>query len=185
MTAPDRLPGEGPASPAAVAQALLDGIVDWFADPANVGPDYPPLPERRYVAGGDPRVVAWDTTAGQLTVTLGRILLGLSAATSPAPARVPRANPANAGRVLRTASLEVQLVRCAPALADADVLHAHGLLVTEDAGHLIRAVLDVAKAGKLTRRQAPEAHVTVEDLETLGPDGGAAASAVRIAVPLL
>jgi hypothetical protein len=183
VTEPARLPGTGPASPAAVAQALLDGVVAWFAD--NTPEDYPALPERRYVAGGDPRAVAWDDTDGQVTVTLGRILLGMDSTRPPAPVRVPRASPANAGRYQRTASFEVQVVRCAPALASTDVLHDHGMLVTEDAGYLIRAVLDVAKSGVLTRGPVAEAGVTVDDLVTLGPSGGAAACAVGLHVPLL
>lgn len=182
MTSPaGRLPGSGPASPEAVAQALLNGVTAWFEEHA---PD-PPLPARRYVAGGDPRAVAWDTTAGQVTVTMGRILLGLDA-TRPAPAaRVPRRDPANAGITTRTVSLEVQIVRCAPGLAGAEQLHAHGMQVTRDGGNLIAAVLHVAKTGQLTRRPVGEAGVTVEDLVTLGPSGGAAASAVSVLVPLL
>jgi hypothetical protein len=176
-----RLPGNGPASPETVAQALLNGVTAWFAEHA---PD-PALPERRYVAGGDPRAVAWDTTAGQVTVTMGRILLGLDATRPAVPARVPRRDPANAGKTVRTVSLEVQIVRCAPGLAGADALHAHGMQVTRDGGNLIAAVLHVANAGQLTRRPAAEAGVTVEDLVTLGPSGGAAASAVTITVPLL
>jgi hypothetical protein len=185
VTAAARLPGEGPASPEAVAQALLDGVLAYFADPQQVGPGYPELPLRRYVAGGDPRAVAWDDTAGQVTVTLGRILLGLNATTPPQPIRVPRTDPANAGRYQRTAAYEVQIVRCAPALAGPDVLDAHGAQVTADAGHLIRAVLDVARSGALTRVPVAEAGITVEDLITLGPSGGAAAVAVGLTVPLL
>lgn len=181
MSEPARLPGGGPASPAAVAQALLDGVLAWFADNAPT----PELPARRYVAGGDPRAVAWDDTNGQVTVALGRILLGLDATRAPQPVRVPRASPANSGRYQRTASLEVQIVRCAPALAPAEELHAHGLQVIEDGGNLIRAVLDVAKSGALTRVPVAEAGITVDDLVTLGPDGGAAAVAVGITVPLL
>lgn len=182
MTAPAaRLPGERPASPAAVAQALLDGVVAWFSEHA---PD-PPLPARRYVAGGDPRAVAWDTTDGQVTVTLGRILLGLDAARPAAPVRVPRTPPANHGTRQRTASFEVQIVRCAPGLASPDQLHTHGLQVAADAGHLVTAVLDVANSGALTRRPVAEAGITVDDLVTLGPDGGTSATAVGLLVPLL
>jgi hypothetical protein len=164
-----------------VAQALLDGVLDWFADNA---PD-PPLPARQYVAGGDPRAVAWDTTDGQVTVTLGRIMLGLDATRAPGVQRVPRATPANHGASQRTASYEVQIVRCAPGLAGPETLHDHGLQVTADAGHLIAACLSVAKTGQLTRSPVAEAGVTVEDLVTLGPDGGAAACAVTVTVPLL
>ena len=176
-----RLPGGGPASPEAVAQALLDGVVAWFTTHA---PD-PPLPERRYVAGGDPRTVAWDDTAGQVTVCLSRILLGLDSTRPPTPVRVPRTSPANAGRYQRTASFEVQIVRCAPGLAGADVLHAHGMQVTADAGNLIRAVLDVANSGALTRAPVAEVGITVDDLVTLGPSGGASAAAIGLLVPLL
>lgn len=185
MTAPARLPGEGPASPEAVAQALLDGVLAYFADPEKVGPDYPELPLRRYVAGGDPRTVAWDDTAGQVTVCLGRILLGLDAQAAPRPQRVPRASPANAAAVQRTASLEVQIVRAAPALAPAEELHAHGIQLTRDAGHLLRAVLSVTASGALSRRPVGEQRITVDDLVTLGPMGGAAGIAVGVTVPLL
>jgi hypothetical protein len=65
------------------------------------------------------------------------------------------------------------------------VLHDHGLLVVEDGGLLIKAVLDVAKSGALTRVPVAEAGVGIEDLVTLGPDGGAAACAVGVTVPLL
>lgn len=180
-----RLPGERPARPELVAQALLDGVVDWFSQEANTGPDFPELPARRYVAGGDPRAVAWDTTDGQVTVTLGRLLLGLDATRSPQPVRVPRAAPANRGGKVVTASYEVQIVRCAPGLAGADELHRHGIQVTRDGGLLVRCLLDVASSGALTRSPVGEAGVTVEDLVTLGPDGGAAASAVSLTVPLL
>jgi hypothetical protein len=185
VTAAARLPEEGPAAPETVAQALLDGVLSYFADPANVGPGYPPLPARRYVAGGDPRTVAWDDTAGQVTVCLGRILLGLDAQAAPRPQRVPRADPANAAAIMRTASYEVQIVRAAPALAPAEELHTHGLLLTRDAGHLIRAVLSVTGSGALSRRPVGEQRVTVDDLITLGPMGGAAGVAVGVTVPLL
>lgn len=168
-----------------MAQALLDGVIAWFTDEGNTGPDYPGLPERRYVAAGDPRAIAWDDTAGQVTVALSRILLGLDATRTPQPVRVPRASPANHGRYQRTASYEVQVVRCVPTLTDAATLHAHGLLVLRDAGLLIRAVLDVANSGALTRRPVAEVGVTVDDLITLGPSGGAAAPAVGLTVPLL
>lgn len=185
MTAPARLPGERPARPELVAQALLDGVVDWFSQEENTGPDYPELPARRYVAGGDPRAVAWDSTEGQVTVTLGRLLLGLDATRTPQPVRVPKSPGVNRGGKVLTASYEVQIVRCAPGLASAEVLHAHGIQVTRDAGLLVRCLLDVASSGALTRRPAAEAGVTVDDLVTLGPDGGAAAPAVSITVPLL
>lgn len=182
MTAPvTRLPGSGPASPDGVARALLDGVVAWFGEHA---PD-PPLPARQYVAGGDPRAVAWDDTNGQVTVALGRIGLGLDATRPPAPVRVPRASPANHGAAQRFASFEVQIVRCVPVLSTPAVLNDHGLLVTADAGHLITAVLAVAKQGSLTRIPVAEAGVTVDDLVTLGPSGGAAAAAVSVTVPLL
>ncbi len=168
-----------------MAQALLDGLIGWFADEDNTGPDYPGLPERRYVAAGDPRAIAWDDTAGQVTVALSRIMLGLNSISPPQPVRAPRTSPANHGRYQRTATFEVQVVRCVPTLCDADTLHAHGLLVLRDAGLLIRAVLDVANSGALTRRPVAEVGVTVDDLITLGPSGGAAAPAVGLAIPLL
>lgn len=179
--------GTGPAPPAVVARVLLDWIVAWYGDRADDSdPEAPePLPARRYVAGGAPREVAWDSTDGQVTVAVERLLLGLDTATPPGPVRSPRRDPSNVGRVQRSVRLEAQVVRCAPALASVEVLHGHGLSVARDSGHLVSAVTDAAKEGVLIREHVAQANIVIDDLVTLGPSGGAAGVAVAVTVPLL
>jgi hypothetical protein len=195
MTAAARLPrGAGPAPVAAVAGRLLDYVVAWYAereDPDD--PDAPtPLPARRYLAGGAPREVPWDCQDGQVTVTLERVITALHPDSPAIPARSPRANPANLGRVNRSASLEVQIVRCAPAppddplgLPSVEELHAHALLLDADGGHLLSAVVDAVRSGALLREHVGQGQTGIGDVFSLGPMGGAAAVALLVTVPLL
>jgi hypothetical protein len=184
-----RLPrGAGPAPVAGVAQQLLDWVVAWYGDHA----DTEPLPARRYVAGGAPREVAWDLQSGQVTVALERVITALHGDSPNRPGQSPRSSPANLGRLNRSAALEVQIVRCAPvppedplALPPAEDLHAHGLLLDADAGHLLSAVVDAVRQGVLLREHVGQGNVVVGDVFSLGPMGGAAAVALMVTVPLL
>jgi hypothetical protein len=185
--------GQGPPTPAAVARALLDRVVAYYAehaDPDNL--DAPvPLPERRFVAGGEPRVVAWDVDAGQVHVAYERTFRALDPATPPAPARLPRANPANAGKLVRSVTLEVQVVRPAPglgqlrALPSQDQLDRHGHAIGLDLHHLVRAATEAATGGYLTRANVGEARIDLADALTLGPSGNVAAVALGVVVPLM
>lgn len=178
-----------------MALALLAWVEAWWeehADPEE--PDAPePLPSRRFVAGGAPREVAWDTRNGQVTVALDRLITGIDRTAPPGAVRSPRRDPANVGRISRAAVLEVQIVRTAPALGDAgaltlpprDTLHAHGVAVLRDAGHLLTCVTAAVKEGALLREHVPQASVVLGDVEMLGPSGGAAAAALSVTVPLL
>jgi hypothetical protein len=185
---------DGPPSPALVARALLDRVVAYYAvhvDDAN--PEAPvPLPERRFVAGGEPRTIAWDVDNGQVHVAFERTIGGTDPLAGIPPAgRLPRANPANRGNLASTVSLEVQIVRAAPALGQlralptGDQLDRHGYALGLDMGHLRRAVLEAARDGYLTRRQVREAHVLIGDCVSVGPSGQVAAVAQSVSVPLL
>lgn len=194
MTAPARLPrGSGPAPVAEVAQQLLDWVVAWYAERRNdADPAAPvPLPQRRYVAGGAPREVAWDLQDGQVTVCLERIITALDPYAQPVPARSPRRDPANIGRINRSAALEVQIVRCAPtpddptAVPSREVLDAYGRLLIADAGHLLSAGHDAVRNGVLLREHVGQAGILIGDVLTLGPMGGAAAVALTLTVALL
>lgn len=195
MTAAARLPrGPGPAPVAKVAERLLDWVVGWYDDRSDrEDPDAPtPLPSRRYLAGGAPREVAWDLQHGQVHVAVERLLTALDPNTPAISARSPRRDPANTGRINRAATLEVQIVRCAPAPPDnplaspaVEELHAHGLLLTADAGHLLSAVADAVRQGALLREHVGQGPVQLGDVTTLGPMGGAAAVALVVTVPLL
>jgi hypothetical protein len=182
-----RLPrGPGPAPVAEVAQRLLDWIVGWWDDHAE---EVTPLPERRYLAPGAPREVAWDLQTGQLTVALERLVTALDPGAPPASARSPRQHPANTGRINRTAALEVQIVRCIPVpdlgVPTADQLADQGAVLTADAGHLLSAVVEAVRTGALLREHVGQGGVQIGDALTLGPMGGAAGVALPVAVPLL
>lgn len=193
MSAPARLPrGTGPAPVAGVAGRLLDWVVSWYAAHADDEDGPAPLPARRFLAGGAPREVSWDTQDGQVHVALERLLTALDPAAAAVAARSPRRDPANVGRLSRTAALEVQIVRCAPVLLDnplalppVEELHGHGLTLAADAGHLLSAVNDAVREGALLREHVGQASIQVGDVFTLGPMGGAGAVALLVTVPLL
>jgi hypothetical protein len=186
--------GQGPPTPAAVARALLDRVVAYYAehaDPSDL--DAPvPLPARRFVAGGEPRVVAWDTDLGQVHVAYERTFRAALDPTAPAaPARVPRTNPANRGNLARTVTLEVQIVRPAPglgqlrALPTEDELDRHGHAIGLDLHHVVRAATRAAVDGHLTRENVAEARVDLGDAVTLGPSGNVAGVGLAVTIPLL
>jgi hypothetical protein len=189
-----RLPrGTGAAPVAAVARQLLDWVVGWYAE--RIDPNDPAapveLPARRFVAAGAPREVPWDTNAGQVTVAMDRLIAALDPTAAIPPARSPRRDPANTGRVQRSASLEVQIVRCVPLPPDPlsvpppEALDSLGATLTADAGHLMSALVDAVRGGILLREHVGQANVAVGDVVTLGPLGGTAAVAGMLTVPLL
>jgi hypothetical protein len=184
--------GSGPPSPAAVARALLGAVVDYYAAHADDEVDPPvPLPERRFVAGGEPRVVAWDLEVGQVHVAYERTFRALDPATPPGNVRAPRRDPANRGVAVRSLTLEVQVVRPAPGLGQLrtlpteDELDRHGHAIGLDLHHLARAVTEAALAGHLTRETVGEARIDLGDAVTLGPSGKVAGVGQAVTVPLL
>lgn len=185
--------GSGPPTPAAVARALLDRVVAYYTehtDPDDL--DAPvPLPARRFVAGGEPRVIAWDLQAGQVHVAYDRTFRALDPATPPASVRTGHRPPANRGNLTRSVTLEVQIVRPAPGLGQLrgfpteDQLDRHGHAIGLDLHHLHRAAADAATGGHLTRDNVAEARVDLGDCLALGPSGDMAAVALALTVPLL
>jgi len=194
VTTPARLPrASGPVNPAGVGRQLLAWVEAWWADNAN--PDDPaapqPLPAARYLAGGDPRTVAWDHDDGQVTVALDRAVMGLDPTTAAVTARSPRRDPGNHGRITRHAVYEVQIVRPAPGMAfvevlpGADEIGAHGYLVMSDMGHLLTCLADGIRDGAFLREHVGAGNVILGDAESLGPAGGLSAVACGLTVPLL
>jgi hypothetical protein len=185
--------GSGPPTPAAVARALLDSVVAYYAehaDPQNV--DAPvPLPDRRLVLGGEPRVVAWDIELGQVHVSYERTFRALDPATPPGNIRAPRRDPANRGTNVRSLTMEVQIVRPAPGLGQLrtlpseDELYRHGIAVGLDLHHLPAAATAAVMGGALTREDVREARVDLGDAVTLGPSGKVAGVGLAVTVPLL
>lgn len=185
--------GHGPPTPAAVARALLDRVAAYYAEHADPDDlDAPvPLPARRFVAGGEPRVIAWDVDAGQVHVAYERTIRALDPAAPSPPVRVPRTNGVNRGQKIRSVILEVQVVRPAPGLGQLrtlpsrDDLDRHGYAIGLDLDHLTRAVAEAATGGYLTRENVGEARVDLADAVTLGPSGNVAGVAVGVVVPLM
>jgi hypothetical protein len=192
--APPRLPrGPGPASPARVGRVLLSWVQAWWEERQDTeDPTAPqPLPPKQYLAGGDPRTVAWDNDDGQVTVTLDRIVMGMDPISTMVTARSPRANPANRGVLTRHAVYEVQIVRPAPGLTfagsipDGTALDAHGYEMMGDLGHLLTCLADGIREGVFLREHVGQGNIILGDGESLGPAGSLAAAACGLSVPLL
>jgi hypothetical protein len=144
------------------------------------------LPDRRYVAAGNPSLVAWDCE--QLVVGLSGI--GWGAAPDAAPISVkPAAHMSVAG--VRHAVFSIQLVRCTPAVSDvaaesgqpypeAEEIHAAGIAFIKDAGLISQALVEmVSRLGQgLDRSGIAQAGV----VNTLGPEGGHHAVEATLAI---
>jgi len=157
----------------ATAQTVLDGVVAHFAASEVT------LPDRRVIAPGDPRGVAWDCE--QLVVTCGGINWGAGPGTNSATAR-GTGNPVSTAGARHTA-IAVQIVRCVPVgnppsgFGDppipppaADVTEA-GLALMRDGGLLSQALTElIGRTGALAKAGAG-----LVGVEVLGPGGGMAA----------
>lgn len=174
--------GLGLAIPA-VAQTILDTIVahyDAIVDDTGVK-----LPERRLIAGGNPRLVAWDNCE-QVVVTLSGVGNG------PAPgvggAARPTGNPISAMGV-RHAVFAVQITRHNPESPDggqapprvADVNRA-GLASMRDVGLLSQALITVCT--KVAAALPRGSQAVAGSVETLGPEGGFTAAEASLAVTI-
>jgi hypothetical protein len=176
-----------------VGRALLTWVETWWeerADPDD--PDAPqPLPGARYLAGGDPRTVAWDHDEGQVTVALDRVVMGLDPTTPAVPGRSPRRDPGNAPLLVRHAVYEVQIVRPAPSLSYAGAIpggtaiDAHGYELMSDQGHLLTCLADGLRTGAFLREHVGQGPVILGDGESLGPSGALSAIACGVTIPLL
>ncbi len=185
--------GASPPTPAAVARALLDRVVAYYAEHADPDdPDAPvPLPERRFVAGGEPRVIGWDTEVGQVHVAYERTIRAADPTSPPGADRLPRSGRTNRLTRARSVVLEVQIVRPAPGLGQLrslpseDELDRHGYALGLDLHHLQLAVQEAAEGRHLVRENVQEARIDLADCLSLGPSGKVAAVAQGLVVPLL
>lgn len=165
---------------AAVAQLTLDTIVGHYD-----GVDGVTLPARRLIAGGNPRLIAWDNCE-QVVVSMSGIGNG------PAPglggtAR-PTGNPISAMGV-RHAVFAVQITRLNPESRDggqtappAAEVNKAGLAAIRDAGLLSQALIEVCT--KVAAALPPGSQAVAGAVETLGPEGGFTASEGSLAVTI-
>lgn len=149
---------------AAVAEIVLAGVVAHFAASEVT------LPDRRVIAPGDPRSIAWDCP--QVVVTLGGILWGAGPGTNSESA-LPTGRPVSS-MTTRHAVVAVQIVRCEP-VGDGrnppDPLRVTdaGLALCRDAGLLSQALVELCTpAGPL----ADYGTALAGAVEVLGPSGG-------------
>lgn len=158
-----------------IAQRFLTAVVDHYAAADGIE-----LPERRIIAGGTPRAIAWD--CDQLVITMSSIGLGPAPGLAGTPQRA--GSPISAGGV-RHAVFQAQVVRCVPSgdgerpPAAADLTKA-GTELMRDAGLLSQALVEACTR---IRDGLPKGSAAQPGLvEMLGPDGGYAAVEGQIAV---
>lgn len=170
---------------AGVAQDLLDHVIRHW-ERATPGTAVP-LPERRLVAPGDPRTIAWDCE--QLTISLEGIGFGPAVDISASPS--PRAGISLSVNSLRHAVLTVSVVRCTPQGGEdgtppsMGALHAAGLTYLRDCGLLSQAV--VTFAGIMRAELDDTESVQCGAVTPFGPSGGfhSADCAMAITTPTL
>jgi hypothetical protein len=159
-----------------VARTILDGLVSHYA--AADGID---LPERRFIAPGQPELVAWDCPCA--IVTCSGIGLGPAPGVGGLPQRT--GNPISAAG-LRHVIFAVQIVRQVPESTGGGLkpppverLTAAGLLIMRDAGLLSQALVDIATA---VDRQVVQGIISPGAVNTVGPEGGFAGNQASLAV---
>jgi hypothetical protein len=163
-----------------LARRFLDGVVQHFAD-AGVT-----LPDRRFLAAGNPQLIAWDCE--QLFVALTGIGIG------PAP-DAPVQSPRTGGPVsvfnVRHAIFSIQLVRCTPTVGESSndpyppvtEIDAAGEQSIKDAGLLSDAV--VRMCSKLRQELGRNHSVQAGLTSSLGPEGGYHANEATVAITAL
>lgn len=173
---------------AATAERILAAVEAWYADEDHGAQ---PLPARRYVAAGDPRSVAWDDSAGQVTVAFSAAPLQTDPTQAPAVTQGPARSGQRGVQLIRVGVYEVQIVRPAPMPGyegqppSGQTLNDHGLLVMRDAEQIVACVNDAQQSGAFIPEGHGPARLQVPIIETLGPSGGLAAIAVGIQVVLI
>lgn len=158
-----------------IATVMLDGLIAHWHAAAGTS-----LPERRMIAPGSARGIAWDGEG--LAVSLGGI--GIGAAPGQETGTPRTGNPV--AQILRHAVFVVQLVRCTPEShngvtpPDAKKVTAAGLSLMRDAGLLSQALTDLATPVRSELGQGGS--VIVGAVDVLGPQGGLAAVEATLTV---
>lgn len=173
---------------AATAERILAAVEAWYEDESH---EAQKLPEHRYVAAGDPRSVAWDNDAGQVTVAFSAAPLQPDPTLPPPVTQGPATSGRRGVQLVRVGVYEVQVVRPAPMpgyegqAPTREALNAHGLSVMRDAEQIVACVNAAQQSGAFIPEGHGPARLQVPVIETLGPSGGLAAISVGIQVVLL
>lgn len=159
-----------------MAESILGAIVDHYTAAAVT------LPERRYVAPGDPTQIAWDCE--QLVVAVQGV--GWGQATNAATLS-PKIGSQVSATAVRHVVFDVALVRCTPSDGDPDTglvpaaeIHAAGLDFMIDVGHMSQALVAACAAVRAGLDRA--ALVEPGAVNPAGPSGGYHGMSAMIAV---
>lgn len=159
-----------------IGETILSGVQDHFAAAAQL------LPERQYVAPGDPSQIAWDCE--QLVVSLQGIGWGQHPSAGTVPAKIGGQTSAVA---VRHAIFVVALVRCTPSVGarntgvvPADQIQAAGLEFLTDAGVLSQALVVACARVRAGLDRADLVEVGAVNPE--GPSGGFHGMSAQIAI---
>lgn len=152
---------------AELGASILAGVVDHF-DAAGAT-----LPDRRYLAAGDPQSIAWDCE--QLVVALSNIGWG-SAVDVANPSPKPSAQISAMG--VRHAVFSIQLVRCTPVSTKAndtvppvEQIQAAGEQFMRDAGMLSQSLVTLVAELRQSLQPDPSGLVQPGIIDSLGPSG--------------
>lgn len=153
---------------AELAQKVLDGVVAHFdAVPRE-------LPDRRYVAPGNPQLIAWDCE--QLVVALTGVGWGAS---PEAAAGSVKPGTQMSVQGVRHAVFSIQLVRCTPVSKDTrtpwpppEEIQAAGVAFMKDAGVLSQALVTLVAELRQSLALDRSGSVEAGALTSLGPEGG-------------
>lgn len=152
---------------AELGASILASVIEHF-DAAGVT-----LPDRRYLAPGDPQLIAWDCE--QLCVSLSSIGWGQAVDVS-LPSPKPGAQIGAMG--VRHAVFSVQLVRCTPVSTKADdptppveLIQAAGEQFMRDAGMLSQSLVTLTSELRQGLAQDRSGLVQPGVVASLGPSG--------------
>lgn len=160
----------------AMSQSILGAVQEHFADAAVT------LPERQYIAPGDPLQIAWDCE--QLVVAIQGVGWGQAPSDS---TQSPKIGGHISATGVRHAIFVVSLIRCTPSDGDPDTglpeaadIHAAGLEYMRDMGLLSQALVVACAAVRagLDRSSLVEAGA----VNPSGPSGGFHGMDAQIAV---
>ena len=160
-----------------IAQTILDAVTSHFNAASGIT-----LPDRRIIAPGNIRLIAWDNCE-QLIVAMNGIGLGAAPGQGGTPQRT--GNPISSTG-LRHAVFAVQLVRWAPESRDgttppeAATVTTAGLALMRDGGILSQALVEACSSLKAGLGHGGTAAPCA--VEVIGPYGGMAAVEGSIAI---
>lgn len=167
-----------------LAVKVFDSVIEQWTAAVADNPDLKPLPDRQYIAPGNPSLVAWDCE--QFVVGLEGIGWGMAPDTqNPSP----QASAGASVMSVRHAIFNLQLVRCTPRIPEGrgaqayppvDEMHESGLAFMDDVGYMSQALVHLVS--QLKQGLPRSALVQAGAVTTLGAEGGFHATEATLAI---